>query len=217
MSRTLESEALRLAERYAVEIVEAFGLCPWAREARQTGRFHRTVIGATTSAEVVALGAPQIEVLAQRADVDVAMLIFPRLDITQSELQRLVGKLDTAHVQSAGTPIMSMAAFHPEARADLTTPDRLLPFLRRSPDSAIQLVRREALVRARKASDSGAEYVTGVRALSMMLGSAEPTGSVSDAIANHNLRTVERVGVEALETVFQDIRADRARSYASLL
>ncbi len=35
------AEVLRLHERYAVEIVERWNVCPWARRAREAGEWVR--------------------------------------------------------------------------------------------------------------------------------------------------------------------------------
>ena len=58
-----------------------------------------------------------------------------------------------------GESPFAMAAFHPDAAADLDDPERLIPFLRRTPDPTIQLVRQEALERVRGRHPQGTAFV----------------------------------------------------------
>ena len=88
----------------------------------------------------------------------------------------------------------------------LANPDRLVPFLRRSPDPTIQLVRETTLSRVR-----GDLHGTSFYGPDVLLPGAGPSSEpdIRERIAQANHDTVSRVGVEAFEAIFQDILRDR--------
>jgi hypothetical protein len=109
-----------------------------------------------------------------------------------------------------------MATFHPDAEADVASGERFIPFVRRTPDPTIQLVRFELLERARARHPSGTEFVD-IRFLDprgLSQGPAPP--SLRERIAEQNLLQAQHFGVERLEALLSDIRDDRNRSYAKL-
>ena len=108
-----------------------------------------------------------------------------------------------------------MAAFHPDADANLKDPERLIPFLRRTPDPTIQVVRRTALERVRGNSQEGTSFMDLADLAQMPLPQKEPV-SLRQRIARANLDTALEVGIDTLEALFQDIRRDRNESYARL-
>src|SRR5262245_7666814 len=119
------AEVRRILDRYLVEVVERYELCPWARVAREGGELAVAILwGAPALAAWVAAAE---ELLAQPA-TRVAMVVAPELAIAPGELRALRDAVAT-RVPSAG-----VADFHPEAALDLATPARLVPFLRRAPD-----------------------------------------------------------------------------------
>ena len=108
-----------------------------------------------------------------------------------------------------------MAAFHPDARPDLNEPERLIPFLRRTPDPTIQVVRCTALERVRGNSQEGTSFFDLADLGTLPLPQKEPL-SLRQRIAQANLDTTLEVGVDTLEALFQDIRRDRDESYARI-
>ncbi len=90
------------------------------------------------------------------------------------------------------------AAFHPDYPAPeggatnggAAAAARLVPFIRRTPDPTLQLVR--------------ASLLDGLR------------GQVSDDVARDNQATVTARGLAALDALLTDIRRDRDASYARL-
>lgn len=215
-SADLETEAIRIFTRYAVEIVEAFDLCPWAKRVREADRIEHHVFSFDQLTKRATAAATQaIEDVARRPEIEIAVLLFPLLEVEPRLFRRFVSELETEHGQAhprGGAPL-GMAAFHPLADANVTSADRLVPFIRRSPDPTVQLVRLDTLAAARRRADEGSAFATGMGALGPMLGKAAPV-SVSDRIAGSNLRTVERVGVGQLNAIFEDIAADRVGSYS---
>jgi len=188
---------LRLFDRYLVEVVEEYGLCPWARPARLNGEL----------AVKILFGEPELaqwvesakELLA-RPGVLVAMVIAPE---TRAPLRPVRDHLTVA-VPNAG-----VADFYPEAHFDMTTPARLVPYLRRSPDPLLQLVPLTLLQAVR-----GAPPVADrAQQVEMLGGRAQPIrGDVADTIAaaNHARVSIDPAGFSAR---LASLAADRARSY----
>ncbi|MET0792747.1 MAG: DUF1415 family protein [Polyangiaceae bacterium] len=212
----LRSQALRVYRRYMLEVVEAFKLCPWAAPARRDGQVLEQVFLAENQADPeqsLALLAS----LSGQPRIDIALFIYPDLELDRLAFESFVRTLrerDAARYE-VGTIPFAMAAFHPDARADLKDPERLIPFLRRTPDPTIQVVRRSALDRVRGNSQEGTSFFDLADLGTLPLPQKEPL-SLRQRIAQANLDTTLEVGVSSLEALFQDIRRDRDESYARL-
>lgn len=188
---------LRLFDRYLVEVVEEYGLCPWARPARLNGEL----------AVKILFGEPELPLwvdaakeLLARPGVLVAMVIAPELRAPLRPIRDQV----TLAVPSAG-----VADFYPEAPLDMTTPARLVPYLRRSPDPLLQLVPL-ALLQAVRGAPPVADRV---RQAEMLGGRAHaPRGDVADTIAAANHARVS-IDPGAFSARLAELAADRARSY----
>jgi hypothetical protein len=189
---------LRLLDRYLVEVVETYDLCPWARPARLNGELAVDVLwGQPTLANWVATA----EALLTRRGVLVAMVIAPELTAPLTPIRNRVA----ASIKTAG-----VADFHPDATLDLATPARLVPFLRKSPDPLLQLVPLALLEAVR-----GAPPVVDLTNQAEILAgnAAALRGDIADRIA---AETHARVSANpaALEMKFAELAADRERSYA---
>ncbi len=153
-------EADRLYRRYQSEIVEACGLCPWAERARVDGRFQtRVLLQSDPRATEDTLHA--IDALVADPRAEVAVFVYPRLGLGRREFERFVAAvrdLDAARHPLGEIPYV-FAAFHPEASPDASDPERMIPFLRRTPDPTIQLLRSDVLERVRSATPQGTQYV----------------------------------------------------------
>jgi hypothetical protein len=211
----LESEAIRLYRRYQLEIVEALKLCPWAERARLDGRVREQVLGWPCPNYEAPLAA--IDDMARDPRIEIGLLLFPTARVASSDFERFVSRLvdEDARVRELGTTPFALAAFHPDAKADLSEPERLISFLRRTPDPTIQLVRCETLDRVRGGFPDGTAFVD-INFISTLGQSREDTLPLRERIARANLRTVERAGVVDVERRLEDIRTDRNRSYARL-
>nr|HEX4315025.1 hypothetical protein [Kofleriaceae bacterium] len=187
--------------RYLVEVVERYGLCPWARAARVGGEVAiEVVLGAPDDAAWIAASR---RALAQPA-ARVAMVVAPELAIARGELGAVRDRVAAA-IADAG-----VAEFHPDAPLDLATPARAVPFARRSPDPLLQLVPLAILRAAR-----GAPPVADRASQAAMLRDAVPPPAlaVADRIAADNHDTLSALGRE-IARVHDDIARDRAASYA---
>ena len=198
---TRAAEVLRILERYLIEVVERYELCPWARAARLGGEVAIDVLwGAPSEADwVAAAGA-----LLARPDTRVAMVVAPELVIAPAGLRAVRDRV------AARLPQAGVADFHPDAALDLATPARLVPFLRRSPDPLLQLVPLALLDTVRAAPPA----VDRARQARLLGGRGEPPRpGAAERIAAANHATVCRHAAE-LAAVLDDIAADRAATYA---
>jgi hypothetical protein len=195
------AEVMRILDRYVVEVVEAYDLCPWARASRTGGELGVEVLWGEPD-EAVWIGAA--ESLLLRPQTRVAMVVAPETTRTPADLRALRARI------SARIPTAGIADFHPDAALDLTSPARLVPYLRRSADPLIQLVPLALLYSVR-----GAPPTAHRAHQAQMLGgiAAPPRGDVADRIAAANHTTVT-AHARRIAAVLDDIAADRRASYA---
>jgi hypothetical protein len=217
----LVTEALRVYRRYAVEIVEAFGLCPWAARARQSGRVSERVLLQKGSDTAPALDC--VSELAGDAKVDIGLLIFPLLTLDPLAFEHFTAFVRDrdAERHPLGKIPFAMAAFHPAVEADLSDPERLIPFLRKTPDPTIQLVRRSVLEKVRGKSAQGTGFIDeaqleALEAVGAVATEGHDEQSLRERIAQANYQTVIDTGLVTLRARLDDIRQDRMRAYARL-
>lgn len=207
------AEARRLHLRYTVELVERFNLCPFARHARTAGEVSREVLlhaepdPAPTLALIVSLEE-------RPAPPPVVLVLYPRLTITPRAFDELASRIkDLDQKRHGGRPVWVSATFHPDYPLDLRSPGSIVPFLRRSPDPSLQLVRLAVLDEAR-----GPNHGTFVFDYSPEsweeLRRRTRTRTVQERIADDNRATLDREGAAAFEAIQADILRDRAASYA---
>lgn len=197
---TRSAEVLRILERYLVEIVERYELCPWARSARERGEL---AVGILWSAPSLDSWVTEAERLIADPRTRVAMVVAPELAISREAFRAL------REVVAARIPLAGVADFFPDAALDLATPARLVPFLRRAPDPLLQLVPLHLIdaVRDAPAIADRAQQAT------MLVGHAEvPRGAIAGRIAAANHATVAREHA-AITAVLADIAADRRAAY----
>lgn len=216
----LERAVIRIYERYAVEVVERFDLCPWAERARQAGRVKpRVVLESDPRSLDSSLHA--IDLLAADEEAEVGLLLYPRLRVGRLDFEHYLRVLrrEESERHPPGQSPFAMAAFHPSARPDLEHPDRLVPFVRRSPDPTIQLVRKKVLDEINGNARSGTSFVD-VRRMGELFTSGAPPSpeptSVRQWVAERNHATVQRVSPQAIEAILADIERDRAHTYTRL-
>jgi hypothetical protein len=206
----LVRETLRLNHRYLVEIVEAFGLCPWAERTRTEQRLARAVLLQTTTQPEAAV--QRISAWSEEQHVDVGLLIFPNLRLGRSEFERFSGAVGAAYSALAPlqSPKMALAAFHPAAEANFQSPERLVPFVRVTPDPTIQVVRIRALERVRSRESGGTQYIDPKEFTLDQLTTPEPPG-LRARIARANWETLSAQLTE-VQRVHEDIRRDHEQT-----
>lgn len=222
----LDREARRLCQRYVDEVVLAFDLCPWAAPALRAGRvqmfvIHREISSENDFAAAARDAARVLGTCADTPDIELALLLFPRARVERLAFDGLLRRLRVGEGEQRGERTFALAAFHPDAAPDRTTPERLIPFLRRSPDPMIQAVRTATLERIEPVSRAGTGFVDVTELVSLSLLAPEsllapPPEPLRLRIAKQNERTLTERGVDAFERAVADIIADRERTYARL-
>jgi len=213
----LVREALRIYRRYATELIERHGFCPWAERARNEGHVTERVLTQSGTTDT----APSLAAIAELdadAEIEIGLLIYPRLPLGRLDFEHFVALIrrdDTARHELGSVPF-ALAAFHPDARADLSDPERLIPFIRRSPDPTIQLVRQSVLERVRSRSPEGTAFIDpGSLDLERLLAEQKkPPVPLRQRIARANQETIAELGVAELEAQLDDILRDRDETYA---
>jgi hypothetical protein len=203
----LAEEAIRLFRRYSVEMVEGFGLCPWARGARREGHVCERVLAHTEQAVVA------IDELAADENVEIGILLFPVLDMDRATFERAVAKLR----EQRPAPF-AMADFHPAAPAVLQPAGAFTSFVRRTPDPTIQLVRKSALDHVRRGDKNHGSGFFDLKMIDTLV--TEPTSDeppLHERVLESNRKTVEEHGLAEIARRFDDIRRDRDATYSRIL
>jgi len=182
VSERLVAESLRLNARYVEEVVIGWELCPWAARAWIDGQVTQRVFadGEPDAAAVAAF----IDELSARPDAAIGLAIFPRAGHSVAAWEKF------AEAVRRTRDDFLVAVFHPDYRAPdgLLDAARLVPFIRRTPDPTLQLVR--------------ASLVDSLR------------GQVSADVGRANFASVTARGLARLDALLADIRRDRDASYA---
>jgi hypothetical protein len=195
-------EVKRVLDRYFIEVVEAYNLCPWAAAARKNGEVGVEVLfGAPDASECVEAARTALA----RPGVRVAMIVIPELGPTSADLRRIRDAI-TKRVDGVG-----VADFHPNAKLDLESAGRAVPFCRRSPDPLLQAVPLKILDAIRAAGTPPPQ--DRAKQLAMLGGYvASPRADLADKIAEDNLETLLEHHA-AVQATLDDIAADRAAAY----
>ena len=194
------AEVRRLLDRYLLEVVEAFGLCPWAKSARTGGELAVDVLWGQPS---LLDWTESAKALLARAGTRVAMVIAPELAAAPRELR------DIRNAVSGTLDGFGIADFHPDAGIDLATPARLVPALRRSPDPLLQLVPLSLLDSLR-----GTQTVLDREDIMKIIAGTmpPPRADVGDMIADDNHARVT-ANTDAFVATIEAIAEDRRQSY----
>ena len=217
----LRAEARRVYHRYVTEVVEAFGLCPWARRARMAGKVRLEVMLQIHPAPRDLV--PCLDSIAADSNTDIGVLLFPRVGLDRHQFRRFVGRLreyDADRYPPGRAPLL-MADFHPHAEPDMNSPERLVSFIRRTPDPTVQLLRSSVVHAARNHPDHGTVAHSGAILASLArasgcAGRAADHKPLHQQVAEENHATIARFGVDQLRAILDDIRRDRDRSYATV-
>jgi hypothetical protein len=211
----LRTEALRVHRRYAQELVEAFGFCPWAAAARIAGQVQtRIVFGRDADLEQT---LHEVESLEYDESTEIGLIVFPELNAARVAFQHFSARVRALDEQrkGRGRAVFAIADFHPDAEPDLASSERLVAFIRRSPDPTLQLVRRSTLEAMRRGEQPGTRFVDPALLADAELTRA-PREPTHQRLARANLQTVQRLGIAAVTAVLDDILRDRDDSYARL-
>ncbi len=163
---------LAVHERYLQEVVEGFGLCPFARRCREQGRIQRPLFDLRRLPEgEPSAGACAQEVAAitrEHPEVEVILLTFVLPEGHAWEepngpggFEEHVRGLRAAYEALGAGRRYYMVPFHPAfRRAEGSRPltqDSLVPLIRRTPDPVIQCIRADLLDEFRRQAQAVAE------------------------------------------------------------
>jgi hypothetical protein len=146
-----------------------------------------------------------IDELARDLAIEVALLIFPTVTMSAAAFDAWCAPLRAAN------PAFVAAVFHPDTPYELSTPAQAVGFFRRAPDPTLQLVRVSVLDTVR--GTSGKFMFDFSPAAWAELKKREHRLPTSERIARDNHALVTRDGISTLQAIYDDIRADRQRSY----
>ena len=197
------------------QVIEAFGICPFARQCRLEGRLHRVVIAGTHEAlpdalldAVMALHrAPDEAAQPESPAWEIALLLCPQAGDDARRFEQLVRQVDArlrALLRARGWPAQyHLVAFHPQMKYSDADPQKLVGFWRRSPHPTLQMVQIATLDRLRSGT-AAPRYVdsTDSAAVAALLGQAV-TGDLADRIALANWRTYQAHGADLRDKVAQ--------------
>jgi len=184
------AEVLRIHRRYASEIVQTYGLCPFVRDVDVAfGRF------AVMLDEELDLDAAREAVL--DAKNPVVHVVFPCALPPPNVFERFASSLYKALQGKLETPPV-MAAFHPQLAGDAGAAHRLVGLLRRAPDPFVQLI-PEGM------NESGTVFAHVVD---------EETFAAPPDRSELVFQRLQGEPLERLLATAADIREDRDRSYA---
>jgi hypothetical protein len=197
---SIESEALARNDRYLCEFVEALELCPFARKCRESGRLARRVLRGGRPTEATLTVLRDLEQTTEE-QVEVALLIYPEFTAGVPAFEEFRDET------RASLRLFYCVAFHPDLPMDLSDANRAVSFLRRSPDPTLQLVRIATLERVRSGRPTGTLYLDPARVSPADLSALHGAMSVSDQIAEANLRTLHKHDSADLERLLAQMRA----------
>lgn len=197
----LDREARRLLGRYQREVVERFGLCPWAEPARLRGEVRVAVVDEAEAA--AALDAFEAD-----GGAVLGLVVMPRFGGDAAALRRLRDEL----LAGERGRRLALADFHPHAALDTGAAARVVPWLRRSPDPMLQAVRHQTLASLRRATVT----LSPADQAAALAGRAPPPRvDPADQVAADNLATV-RADAAAIAEILDELARDRAATYAAL-
>jgi hypothetical protein len=189
---SIETAALARNDRYLREFIEALDLCPFARKCRETGRLARRVLRGSRPTEATLAAIRDLERTTED-EVEVALLIYPEFTAGLQVFEEFRDEV------RASLRLFYCVAFHPDLPMDLSDANRAVSFLRRSPDPTLQLVRITTLDRVRSGRPTGTFYLDTTRISPADLSSLHRSLSVSEQIADANLRTLRNHDPAQLE------------------
>lgn len=201
MDAALEREARRLLARYQVEVVERFGLCPWAEPARARGEVRVDVVDADEA------GAA-LDAFLGDASAAIGLVVMPSFEGDARALRRFRDELLAGERASR----LALADFHPDAALDDSAPERLVPWLRRSPDPMLQAVRHETLSSLRRRATT----LDPAAQVAAIAGRAPPPRADPAAVVAADNFAIVRAQGDLVAAALDDIARDRAAAYAAL-
>ncbi|MEO6952127.1 MAG: DUF1415 family protein [Polyangia bacterium] len=193
MSDPRVADALARNDRFLVEIVEGWSLCPYARATRLSGQLGREVLLDSPPPAEVAVVASRYEHHAAQ----IVLVILPDFSGDARAFERF-----TDECRKLAPDAFAIAPFHPTTTYHTDTPSRLVGLFRRSPDPTLQLVRFTALDAVRKRAPGGKFFFDGTSE-SWEAIKDRPERGLSEQIADDNWERTHTRAAELAELLAQ--------------
>jgi hypothetical protein len=209
----LQRETKRLLNRYLEEIVLPLQLCPWAGPALERGEVSLQILldAWTIPQDLATVGEAIRTILSEvTAESDLVLIVLPRLNARRLQMDDLLRK-----VRASMDRTFALAAFHPDAAQDTSSPQRFIPYLRRSPEPLLQAVRQKRLDEIPSKHPTGTCFLD-LSKLGTDLGSSPPRPCLRDQIAEANFERAVSFGLDRLDVLFESIHEDRRRTHERL-
>ncbi len=206
LPHTKHQKVLEENRQWQMQLIEAFGICPFAKQCRQQGRLWRQVLDrpeasfADTLTHAIAAHHRQPD--HSEITPEIALLLCPDASADAAAFERLVrrcGDRAAQLVRSEGLePRYYVVAFHPLMAFSSADPQKLVGFWRRAPHPTVQLVHIATLNQLRTERQP-AKYVdpADLEAVQALLGQ-DISGDLADRIALANWRTYHANEVDLL-------------------
>ncbi len=208
MQNNLQEEAYRLVMRYCHEVVVHFNFCPWARSAIQENRLDINVLEDSQwpypldkqlPTELIRQGVQRLALLEVEPQVELVLLVFPTLPIDRIPFDDVLREVRRYHELERQTSGFAFAAFHPSAQANFFSPERMIPFIRRTPFPIIQAVKVEVLNQIAPKQSGGTAYIDPDHMANFNWKQLSQPEPLRKKIARANLETIKKSGVESVE------------------
>lgn len=145
---SVAAAALQRNQRWLLDVVEAFGLCPFAFSCRTSGQLHREALtGLVTDARL----RSALMRLQQTPDdaFEVGLILAPHAShdprVFERQVRRVADGVDLALKVQGKSAACYAVAFHPQMPFSDQSASGLTGLWRRSPDPTVQLVRKSVL------------------------------------------------------------------------
>lgn len=189
IARAFAAEVHRIHLRYANEVVGAFSLCPFMKDAESSFGTFFVMLDREPDPRA-ALDA------VLEGKTSIIHVVFPCIRMPPSPFEKFASGVRASLASWIPRPPV-IAVFHPELSGDFSSSHRLVGLLRRAPDPFVQFV-PEGLHKG------GTVFIDNIELLAK-----NP--------ADRNFDKFSGEGGDRLVKTIEDIHADRARSYAPFL
>ncbi len=142
-----ESTILARTRRWIAEVVIGLNLCPFARKPFAGDRIRFVVTPAATAAELRAVLAQELRLLADTPaeQVETTILIHPHVLTDFLDYNDFAADANDLLSEMELDGIIQIATFHPDYRFAGSTPDAVENFTNRSPYPMLHLLREESI------------------------------------------------------------------------
>lgn len=207
----IEREALRVNDRYLLEVIEGWAFCPFAKEGRKQGTTARHVhrAGAGDAAALLAL----FDEVAAKKQHAVTQVLFPLVEVDPESFSDFCYRLTALGNARLPAPALACAPLHPALPYSDANPFALVPLFRRAPDPTLQWVRLDGLEAIYQGRSSGTTCPGPEELERLLKEGPKPAPRLYDRVAETNAQMARRLGVERVAALLRALAEDGRRAY----